>query len=182
MLFSVVFSVDVPADCDGPTLRRSLRRALGVTRSASELRYLADEGGEDAQRWARAYCISGYGVLTRSQFAAFLEDFDHPEPEDCQTLGTLGGPANPYGIAPDINFRSDNPEWIASIRVTPIPECKPPGTPERAERAWQRVRSAILRHYADGWDAAQPRTYGPEYAAAVRREIARAKKRAVFRD
>ena len=178
MLFSVVFGVDVPTDSYGPELRRSLRRALGVTRSASEYRYLADGGGEDSQGWARAYCISGSGILTRAQFAALLEDLDNPTPEDCQTLGTLGGPACPFGIAPDISFRGNHPKWIVALRVTPIPECKPPSTPERAERAWQRVREAILRHYSDGWDAARPRTYGPEYAAAVRREMARAKRAA----
>lgn len=40
--------------------------------------------------------------------------------DGCQTMGTIGGPANPTGWAPDTSWNIETPLVIASIRVTPM--------------------------------------------------------------
>jgi hypothetical protein len=167
MLFSVVFSVDFLGG-DAPSIRRSLRERLGVTREASEYRYLAE--GDASSAWARAESLGGSGMLTRSEFAALLDDLRNPSATDAETLGTLGGHANPLGFAPDVDFSSDESAWILCLRVTPIPRrgnaaC----SEERAAQLWARIRAAFVARYADGFERGEfARSRG--YAARVRRE------------
>lgn len=167
MLFSVVFSVDFLPGA-APRIRRSLRERLGVTREASEYRYLAE--GDKRSDWARAESLGGSGLLTRSEFAALLDDLGNPSATDSETLGTLGGHANPYGFAPDVDFSGDDTRSILCLRVTPLPRRgNAARDAEHAARLWARIRAAFVARYADGFERGRfARSLG--YAARVRRE------------
>ncbi len=108
----------------------------------SEYTYLADEADEfnpHTSPWAACIDITASGMLDRADFYEFCDSFGLIA-EDCQTLGTLGGPANPDGLAPDVPMHLESQYLIATVRVTPIPDR---GT--LTEQNWDRVRGAFLR-------------------------------------
>lgn len=172
MLFSVIVATDAPRG-DHPIIRRSLVRALGMSSTESDYRYLGEESATDPEGWLSATERKGSGILTRSQFATLLEDLGNPEPSETETLGSFGGPLAPWGgVVADINWELHGyVDYILCLRVTPIPRrgsvAKSPG---HAKRKWRRIRRAVLSHYADGRDRRRA-TSGPKYAAAVRREM-----------
>lgn len=86
-------------------------------------------------------------VLDKSQFSRFVDAIGAVA-NDCNTLGTLGGPLG--GIVPDVDFRIESSALIASFRATPffsrfaLNECD---SEERAERIWARLRAATIAVY-----------------------------------
>jgi len=147
-------------------LRASREADLDVTETEpgdSDYSYLADEVGEprgeywDAwHRYVQDATVSG--ILDRARLTRWLDDLG-AYAEDVETLGTLGGPANPCGIAPDIALAVESQALIASIRVTPLLDVEPhriqlalaAGNEARAcylaDRAWARMRRAFLHCY-----------------------------------
>ena len=112
----------------------------------SEYGYLAEEGSPSADWFAQMHDTTVSGVLDRAGFYDFV-DATGCYAEDCLTLGTLGGPACPWGIAPDINMVMESQHVIASIRVTPLPE-----RGVLTEANWERVRAAFLRIFGVNGD------------------------------
>lgn len=104
----------------------------------SEYCYLADEGDDPGGFWAQCRDVTASGILDREDFFRFVDSFDLIA-EDVETLGSLGGPANPCGLAPDIVMELESQLCIASVRVTPLPE-----RGEYSEKNWERVRAAFL--------------------------------------
>lgn len=140
MLFSIIYSVDVP---EGENVLRfappDMADLWQETESDDcyEYGYLGDEWGENGHH--RKWC----GILDRDQFEHFLNETGLFA-ENVQTMGSIGAPGFGYGWAPAISFRSDDPDAILSAYVTPLPETRKEGGDERD---WDRVRSAVLAVY-----------------------------------
>jgi hypothetical protein len=139
MLFSVIYSVDVPEYQD-------------ISRFAPpNVEELWDETEDDDQyeygylegEWENGSHRKFVSVLNREQFNEFV---DHCGlfAERTETMGSLGAPGFGYGWAPAISFRSDDPDAIQNAYVTPIPEVERESCDERD---WERVRGAVLAVY-----------------------------------
>lgn len=75
-------------------------------------------GGSEAF-WAFGQQATVTGVLGWEDLERWLSDLGaYFETEN--TGGSLGGPANPCGWAPDVAFNLESQELVASIRVTPL--------------------------------------------------------------
>lgn len=89
------------------------------------------------------------GILDREQAFGFLDSIGAIF-EDCDTMGTLGGPANPCGIAPDFSFRTEARAMETSIRLTPVLVDANGNTFIPSRSSWERLHS-LLRN-ANCWD------------------------------
>jgi len=139
MLFSVIYSVDVPSnvsirDYAPPSVRRLWTTTEGDNQY--EYSYLAG-------RWEKGRHRKWTAILTRDQFDAFVSKLGLVA-EDVQTMGSLGAPGFGFGWAPAISFNGDDENAILNAYVTPLPEVKKEGFDERD---WQRVREAVLNVY-----------------------------------
>lgn len=140
MQFSVIYSVDTPADIDPLDYAPPQVEDLwDETEGDGGFEYGYLEG-----RWEGGHHRKWCALLTREQFDEFI-DRCGLSAEDGQTMGSLGAPGFGFGWAPAISFRSDDPDAIQSAYVTPIPE-----TSKEAldEHDWERVRSAVIAVYA----------------------------------
>lgn len=180
MLFSVIYNVTVHGDekLNEYLPRKSLRKYIQGGVTDNEFEYLG-EG------WEKGKCWQGSGILTRTQFEAFIDDCDLMS-EDVETMGSLGGPLG--GLVADINFRADHYAAIVTCRVTPILDRTPKLMEKEDEGVWQRVRNAVIRQYSRGrgshftkvpyearrkWQERYP-NWGQEYASQCKRELAKA--------
>jgi hypothetical protein len=140
MQFSIIYSVDTPADVDvfdyAPP---QVEELWDETEDDRQYEYSYFEG-----RWEEGHHRKWFALLTRHQFDRFVECCGLIA-EDVQTLGSLGAPGFGFGWAPAISFRSDDPDAILSAYVTPLPETRKEALDERD---WERVRSAVLAAYA----------------------------------
>lgn len=139
MLFSVIFSVDVPANTNV------------LAYAPPEVDELWDETEDDDQFeygylegcWENGHHRKWCAILDREQF----DDFVHScglSAESTETMGSLGAPGFGFGWAPAISFSSDDSDAIQSAYVTPLPEThKDSGD----EHDWNRVRGAVLAVY-----------------------------------
>ena len=138
MKFSIIYSVDVPADTD-------------VLQYSPPDLSLWDETEDDAQyeygylegRWESGHHRKWAALLDRAQFDKFIEHCVL-KAEDVQTMGSIGAVGFGIGLVPAISFTSDEPDAILSAYVTPIP-----GISRRSfdELDWERIRSAVLAVY-----------------------------------
>lgn len=140
MHFSVIYSVDTPADIDvldyAPPQANDL---WDKTEDDGQYEYGYLEGC-----WKEGHHRKWCALLTREQFDIFVERCGLIA-EDVQTMGSLGAPGFAFGWAPAISFRRDDADCIASAYVTPIPET----SKEVLDgRDWDRVRSAVFAVYA----------------------------------
>lgn len=138
MLFSVIYSVDVP---DGVSIKDyappQVSRLWSLTESGeSEYAYL--EG-----QWEKGKHRKWVAMLTRRQFDAFVDKLGLYA-ESTETMGSLGAPGFGFGWSPAISFSGDYEDAIVNAYVTPIPETSKAGG---GERDWQRVRDAVLSVY-----------------------------------
>ena len=139
MLFSVIYSVDVPEDVDPMDFAPPHVESLwDKTEGDSEYGYSYLEG-----RWTNGMHRKWCAILTRDQFDEFISQCDL-RAEDCETMGSLGAPGLGYGWAPAISFNGDHEDCIANAYVTPIPEIE---RKEPREHDWDRVRVAVLSVY-----------------------------------
>jgi hypothetical protein len=138
MLFSVIYSVDVPQGVSIKPYTPPQRSLWTRTEGDEQFEYGYLEG-----RWEKGKHRKWAALLTRKQFDAFVEKLGLVA-EDVQTMGSLGAPGFGFGWAPAISFNGDDEDAILNAHVTPIPEV------EKAsfnERDWQRVREAVLTIY-----------------------------------
>lgn len=137
MLFSIIYSADVPEDED-------------ITRFAPPQLELWDETEEGPTEYAylegewengshRKWC----GILTRDQFDEFVEQCGLTA-ESTPTMGSIGAPGFGVAWAPAISFSNDHPDCIANAFVTPIPEVE---RTEFNDGDWERVRDAVVSVY-----------------------------------
>lgn len=139
MLFSVIYSVDVPEHKDvldyaPPDVAELWDQTEDD--NCYEYGYLEDE-------WEHGHHRKWCGILDRDQFEHFLNETGLFA-ENVETMGSIGAPGFGYGWAPAISFRSDDPDCIQSAYVTPLVETRKNGG---TERDWDRVRGAVLAVY-----------------------------------
>jgi hypothetical protein len=141
MLFSVIFSVDVPS---GISIKAYTPPQVGRlwTRTEGDEQY---EYGYLEGRWEKGKHRKWAALLTRRQFDAFVSKLGLVA-EHVQTMGSLGAPGFGFGWAPAISFNGDDQDAILNAYVTPIPEVEKDSF---TERDWHRVRAAIINIYGD---------------------------------
>jgi hypothetical protein len=139
MQFSVIYSVDTPAEVDP------------LDYAPPKVGDLWDETEDDDQfdygylegRWEGGHHRKWCAVLTREQFDKFVQETGLVA-EDVQTMGSIGAPGFRFGWAPAISFNGDDPDAIQNAYVTPIPEVE---KDHFDDRDWERVRGAVLAVY-----------------------------------
>ena len=139
MLFSVIYSVDVPATTDIRDFVPPQIKLWQKTEGNSEYDYGYLEG-----HWKKGKHRKWCALLTREQFDEFVQKIGL-HAESTNTGGSLGAPGFGHGWAPAISFTSEDMDAIISAYVTPVPESKKEkgGT----ERDWERIRRAVLSVY-----------------------------------
>ena len=76
--------------------------------------WMDDRWGVDGDVWwATLSTYQASGILTREQLTELCDNIGLIA-SGCETMGTLGGPANPIGIAPDIVFECESQSAIVS--------------------------------------------------------------------
>lgn len=139
MLFSIIYSADVPGDSNildfAPP---NVAELWDETEDDGQYEY-GYLGGDWEEGHHRKWCA----LLTREQFNEFVEHCGLVA-ENTETMGSLGAPGFGFGWSPAISFRSDDPETIQSAYVTPLPETK---REQCDEKDWHRVRKAVLATY-----------------------------------
>lgn len=146
MEFGIIFTVDVANSPDAPKLTsyyaapRIMRK---LTMTESDDRY--DDFGCDFTTKHRKYA----GVLSKDDFKQFVDETGLFA-QDIETGGALGMPGNSpwYGWSPAISFDNDDRHAIINAYVTPYPNTKAPDTDEKMDRAWERVRAAVIRQFS----------------------------------
>lgn len=102
--------------------------------------------------WACISDVQGSGIFTRETAFDFLDSIG-ARFEDCETMGTLGGPLG--GWCPDFPFNVESQALISSIRVTPI-LCKVNDSgdlePIRPPSEWQWEKMAELFRRFDSYE------------------------------
>lgn len=139
MLFSVIYSLDTPADVDPLDYAPPQAGELwDQTEGDGQYEYGYLEG-----RWEGGHHRKWAALLTRAQFDEFVRRCGLTA-EDVETMGSLGAPGFGFGCAPAVSFNGDDPDAILNAYVTPIPET----AKERLDdRDWERVRGAVLSVY-----------------------------------
>lgn len=146
MLFSVIYSADVPAGSSLKDYTPPKARSLWTRTESGRTEYAYLEGD-----WIRGRHGKWTALLTRDQFDDFVNALGlYAEPTE--TMGSLGAPGFGFGWSPAISFTSDDQDAILSAYVTPIPQIERKNGGD--ERDWQRVRRAVLRVYGNGWTRA----------------------------
>lgn len=134
MLFSIIYSIDVPEDVDPMDFAPPHVETLwDKTEGDSEFGYAYLEG-----RWANGMHRKWCAILTRKQFDEFVSNCSL-RAEDSETMGSIG-----FGWAPAISFNGTHEDAIQSAYVTPIPEIE---RKSPHENDWERVRDAVLAVY-----------------------------------
>ena len=139
MQFSVIYSVDTPADVDPLNYAPPQVGDLwDQTEGDDQFEYGYLEG-----RWEDGHHRKWVAVLNREQFDQFTRRTGLTA-EDVQTMGSIGAPGCGYGWAPAISFNGDDPDAIQSAYVTPLPKVE---KEHFDDRDWERVRGAVLAVY-----------------------------------
>lgn len=110
--------------------------------------------------WDELRNIQVSGIVPFGQAMAYLDHIGAIF-EDCETMGTLGGPLG-IGIVPDIPFMIESALVIGSIRITPFWSDGDDWTP-LTEASWERVRELFRKH--DTYDLAKMARDGKGVAA-----------------
>ena len=164
MLFSVIYSADVPSSEDigrympARPVRRLMRKTEG--NEGYEYGYLADEAVKGSihysrvHRWAHGKHRKLIAIFTKRQFETFISQVGLTCTQD-KTCGMLGG-AHGYGWLPALNFRLDAEDYedvIGSCYVCPLPELPLRAEGQRLEDVpftdddWRRVEAATIAVY-----------------------------------
>jgi hypothetical protein len=139
MLFSVIYSVDVPQDEDILSFAPpNIEDLWQETENDSQYEYSYLEG-----RWEEGHHRKWCGLLNREQFDEFIGHCGLVA-ESTETMGSIGAPGFGLGWAPAISFRGDDSDSIQSAYVTPLPEVSKEAC---GEDDWRRVKSAVLAVY-----------------------------------
>lgn len=116
MKMSVIYSVDCPREVKIGQYNppKSQKRLWQLMQDDSGYEYGYLEG-----RWAKGKHRTWVALLNRDQFEEFLSHTGLAA-EDVQTMGSLGAPGCGYGLAPAFSFRTDDPDAIQNVYVTPL--------------------------------------------------------------
>jgi hypothetical protein len=141
MLFSVIFSADVPSNVSIKEYAPpNLRRLWTLTEGDEQYEYSYLEG-----RWQKGKHRKWTALLNRKQFDAFVEKLGLIA-EDVQTMGSLGAPGFGFGWSPAVSFRNDDEDAILSAYISPIPQVQKESF---NDRDWHRIRVAVINVYGN---------------------------------
>lgn len=147
MNFSVIYSFDCQRSIPvGQFLPPKSQRKLWQQTEGDEQYEYSYLGEEYKKGKHRKLCA----MLTRKQFDEFVKHCDL-RAETTETMGSLGAPGMGMGWSPAISFRAQDVNAIdVGAYVTPIPSFEPVKRADDepwGERAWNRIRRAILKVY-----------------------------------
>lgn len=143
MRFSVIYSVDVPAN---ESIVRYFppnhKKKWDCTERDSEYQY-----GYLEDKWEKGKHRKFCAILDRKEFESFIAQCELFA-ERVETMGSIGAPGFGFGHAPAISFcdLGDRPA-IRNAYVTPIPKRMEVREKPCDEKAWKRIRNAILSLY-----------------------------------
>lgn len=145
-------------ETDTPNLKSEIRR---ITADESDydiwdswdLPPVDEETGEEKRDPDKVYddlmVVSVSGVASFSEVMRYLSHIGAGY-EDCETMGTLGGPLG-IGVVPDFPFYTESNLVVASIRVTPvIIDTEDDSVCTMTKATWNRIRAMFRRNK---WDA-----------------------------
>jgi hypothetical protein len=145
-------------ETDTPNLKSEIRR---ITADESDydiwdswdLPPVDEETGEEKRDPDEVYDdlmeVTVSGVASFSEVMRYLSHIGAGY-EDCETMGTLGGPLG-IGVVPDFPFYTESNLVVASIRVTPvIIDTENDSVCTMTEATWNRIRAMFRRNK---WDA-----------------------------
>ena len=102
-----------------------------------------EEQGDNWEQWDELREIQVEGIVPLDDALDYLDHIGAIF-EDCETMGTLGGPLG-IGIVPDMSFRTESQLVISSIRITPF-WCDNGDWSPLSEASWERLRELFRRH------------------------------------
>lgn len=140
MLFSVIYSVDVPQGISIKPYTPPQRSLWTRTEGDEQYEYTYLAG-----RWTSGKHRKWTALLTRDQFDSFVEKLGLVA-ENVETMGSLGAPGFGFGWSPAISFNGDDEDAILNGYVTPIPEVE---KDSYDDRDWLRVRAAVVSVYGN---------------------------------
>lgn len=138
MLFSVIFSVDVPEFVSIERFAPPNVDELWDETESGESEYAYLEGD-----WENGQHKKWCAVLNRDQFDEFIRHCNL-NAESTETMGSIGALGCGFW-APAISFNSTDDDCISSAYVTPLPEVK---KKELTETDWNRIKQAVLSVYS----------------------------------
>ena len=138
MLFSVIYSADVPEDHDVMDFAPPDFNNLWDETESGKTEYSYLEGD-----WENGTHKKWAAILTRDQFDEFVDRCELVA-ESTQTMGSIGAPGCGFW-APAISFNNRGSDCIANAYVTPLPEVE---GREFDEDDWDRVKQAVLAVYS----------------------------------
>jgi hypothetical protein len=103
-----------------------------------------EEQGDNWEQWDELREIQVKGVVTFEQAVEYLEHIGAIF-EDCETMGTLGGPLG-LGIVPDMPFRVESQLVVSSIRITPFWMDSNGEWSALTDASWERLRELFRGH------------------------------------
>jgi len=148
MKYGVIYSFDTVRDnsVKGFYPRRPLMKLFQTTEDDDQADYDEVFGPHSKHRK-----LVSKDLLTQEQFDKFIEDVGL-RADDTETMGSMIGFAWGLGwMAPAVSFSdNDGRDYVANAYVTPVPDVTMTREPDddRMERAWQRVRRAIINKYS----------------------------------
>jgi hypothetical protein len=150
MLFSVIYSVDIPKPelfCRGSYAATSInavkppKTKRGTWQRTEHSR--SPMSGEP-DKYHGKWCA----ILDKAQFIEFVRHCDLTA-SSVETMGSIGAPGFGFGCAPAISFDNDpSAGYWGNAYVTPLP-CNRKGEPIRksgaTERDWDRIKARIVQ-------------------------------------
>ncbi len=138
MQFSVIYSVDVPCDCDPLDYAPpKVNKLWDQTEGDEQYDFSYLEGQWDGGHH-RKWCA----MLSQEQFDEFVEHCALVA-DSTETMGSLGAPGFGFSWSPAISFKSSDSDAYRDAYVTPIPETKK----KRGTHDWKQVKDAVLAAY-----------------------------------
>jgi hypothetical protein len=139
MQFSVIYSVDCPADCDALDYAPPRVDELWDQTEGDEQYGLSYLDGCWENGHHRKWCA----LHDQEQFDEFVTHCGLTA-DSTETMGSLGAPGFGFGWSPAISFESSDADALLNAYVTPIRETNK----KRAnEHDWKRVKDAVLAMY-----------------------------------
>lgn len=147
-------------ESDTPNLKSTIRRIKADESEYGEdiwdswdLPPVDEETGEEKrdpdETYDELFEVTVSGVASFSEVMHYLDHIGAGY-EDCETMGTLGGPLG-IGVVPDFPFYIESNLVIGSIRVTPvIIDTETDSVCTMTEATWNRIRAMFRKNK---WDA-----------------------------
>jgi len=163
MKFSVIASVDMALTDENSRWQLEHLSALSPRKNAAlggyklwtrteddeqyDYEYLADEGAES---WRTGLHRKYVGMVSELFWRRFYEAWGLRF-NTSATMGSLGSPANPCGVAPAISYSGGDFDEgvIIDVYVTPLPDKKTDaGYPGETEDEWNKVCEYMEEEYS----------------------------------